>query len=527
MSRKVALFVASLCVITIPFAIGQFLLWDRYDASLLDAAPFWSDELYHWHQSATFSVAGFNGGFYTLDEIPARLDTFRFYAWGPFSYVIYGIIGAVLGFVLESYTLINAVVFALAIAVYIAIIRPDGRQLALLGVTLACFPPLLFYLPSIMQQVMFLGIAAVIAAGFARLFNNALSKTQITALALFIVIASLLRPTWAVLLLPLIVLARERRGLRQLIEAALVAGSIVIALSALFFVSAADFPHYRSGFISGEAGGLLATISSLLDYFAFNLSIVFSAGSTVAIGQRLQIYLLIALSLCVGVVLLWREWRGDDKHRTRLWEVAFHLFNLGGLALLSMTLHEIIDGRDYRVMAPHLFLSLLLLIAMRRWVVSIIMTLSLLALYVPALDGNALQQYDEWTQPRYNGIVREQYAQWQPLLEENLSYDPEATNPWCNTLVSSFYYVIPFAGDAGLIVAVPPGIGLSWAYTWVSEDFPTPARFQVPQQFKSRWLMLTDDDAAAWEARLNVREIVRVQNGALYENLDADCEDNE
>lgn len=523
MLRKIVYLLASLCVIAMPLIVNHLFLWGSYNATLLDAVPFWSDELYHWHQSATFSVAGFEGGYYTLDEVTPRWDIFRFYVWGPFSYPIYGSIGALAGFGLASYALINAIAFAFATALFIIITRPNWRQLALLAALLGSFVPLLLYLPSTMQQVLFLAIATILAAGFYQVITESLQRRHVVFFAIFIACAALLRPTWALLLLPLFALSRQKRGVRQLVEVGVVTVPLVLFLAVIFFFSAGDYPLYRSSFFDGGAGGWLSNVQGLIDYFSFNLSIIFTAGSTVAIAQRLQIYVLLLLLFGSGAFFLWRELQGDSKHRKRLWEIAFHLYNLGGLALLSMTLHEIVDGRDYRVMAPHLLLSLLLLIALKRWWLSVVMVVAMLALYVPVLDNNALDQYHEWTQPRYNGIVREQYAGWQPLLDEALSYDPNAENAWCNTLISSFYYVIPYAGDAGLIVAVPPGIGLSWAYTWVSEDFPTPERFRVPEQFKSRWLMLTDDDASAWQERLNVREMRRVQNGALYENLDADC----
>jgi len=525
MSQKILYPLIALLVVLVPLMVGSALLALVHQATIFDAAPFWSDELYHWHQSASFGAAGFESGYYTFDEQTARAPIFHYYAWGPFSYAIYGAFARFFGWELYSYTLVNIVLLAIATAYFIYALRLSWQQLGFLGLVLASFVPLIIYLPSSMQQLLHLAIATVLAVGFYRLLVQAVSWHFQLIFGGFILLAGLIRPTWAVFLLPALILARRQRSWRTIALAGGIAVPLILLVSGLFFVSAADFPHYRSGFISGGAGDFFDSALSLLQYVWFNLTII-GEGPLTAVGQRAQLLLLTVMIAFVGGRIVWQHRRGQQKlqasHITTLWEVAFHLFNLVGFYLLAIALHETIDGRDYRVLAPHLFLSLLLLIAFRRRWIPGIMLASMFALFLPVFESNAFDEYVQGTEPRFNGIIHEQYARWQAQLGDLVVYDPDAPNAWCNTVTTSFFYVIPYAGESGLLLAIDAGIGLSWAWDWQSNGFPVP-EFTVPQQFQSRYLMLTDDDFAAWQDRLNLRELLRVQNGALYDNQDAAC----
>jgi hypothetical protein len=213
--------------------------------------------------------------------------------------------------------------------------------------------------------------------------------------------------------------------------------------------------------------------------------------------------------------LLWQLRRGQRKAQDTtplLWEIAFHLFNLVGFYAIILVFHEVLDGRDYRVMAPQFLISLLVLVAMRRRTLVIVMVVASLMAF-PALWSILADK-----NPNFNGIGQAQLVHWQPIVAGAVVYDADALNAWCNTISMSEFYTRAFAGEAGLAMAIPPGIGLSWLYNWQGSD-----SFVVPTHIKARFVMLFHEDFENWQDHLHLRHIVDVHDGAIYDNLDSPC----
>ncbi len=512
MQRTILYVTLSLLVIAAPVIVVSLWLVVMHDATLLDHAPFWNDELYHWHQAATFAKTGFGGGYYTLNENIPLADFSHYYAWGAWIYVYYGLIGQITGWGLAAIQLINIVTFMLASAIFIAGTRPRWEPLLWFGAVLATFIPLLNYLPSSLLQLPNLAIALLLAGAFYHLLRRKVSLGFLVALTVFAMVAGLLRPTWTMLLFPAYVLAAEKRNLWTILRALLVSVPLTLLSAAAFYISAAPFPHFRTRIILGE-GSLFEKFLSYLDYIQQSF-IWMTEGHPTIIGQRLQILLLIVLVLVWGI-WQWRRSRGEPKllaDSTWFWEVALHLFNLIAFYGTTILLHETLGGHDYRVMAPHLFFSLVLLAAIRRRLLLAPMIASMVLL-LPA-------EFDIFRQkaPNFNGIVQEQYQHWQEEFDDVLVFDPDAESPWCNTVITAIFYVTPAQGEAGLLLAIDPGMGLSWYHDWDEAG-----RYSTPEEFNAQYLIMTDGEYENWGRDLNVRRIMPVQGGALYENLDSAC----
>lgn len=513
MNKSLLYILLSLLVIATPLIVVSVILAVQLDATLLDHAPFWNDELYHWHQSATFATAGFDGGYYTLNENIPLASFSHYYAWGAWVYVYYGIIGSIFGLPLNAIQFVNLATFMLASAVFIAGTRLKWEPLLWFGAVLTTFIPLLNYLPSSLLQLLNLAIAVLLAGAFYHLLRRRISWGFLIGLTIFALLAGLVRPTFTMFLFPAYVLAAEKRNLWAIIRALLFSVPLTLIAAAGFYISAAPFPHFRTRIILGD-GTLLEKISSYLDYIRQSF-IWMTEGHPTIIGQRVQILLLIVL-IIAWMIWQWRRSRGEPKlvsDSPWFWEAALHLFNLIAFYGTTILLHETLGGHDYRVMAPHLFFSLVLLAAFRRRALLIPMIASMLML-MPA----ELNQFREKA-PNFSGVVQQQYQNWQPILSEILVYDPAAENPWCNTLITSSFYITPAQGEAGLILGVDPGMGLSWYFDWDEEG-----RYSTPEDFNSRYLLMTPEEYTQWGNNLSLQEIVELQNGTLYENLDAGCE---
>lgn len=510
-NQKFTLIILSAFAISLPIIIVSLWVALHFEASLFDHAPFWNDEIYHWHQSATFAEVGFNGGYYSLDDNVPIAEFSHFYAWGAWVYVFYGTIGRLFGFPLNAIMLINIICFVAASVFFLAMLRPKGWHLFLFASVLATFIPLLIYLPSSMLQVLNLAIALVFAGGFTVLLKQTVSWRFILTMSIFAMLAGLIRPTYALFLFPIFVLAEEKRNLKTIFLAGIKAFPLVLIAALGFYLSAAPFPHFRTLLFLGEES-LLTKLSNFAAYIQQSL-IWLTTGEPTAIAQRLQIALLLILLIIWGIY----QWRKKIDLSWR-WELTLHLYNLLGFYVATIMFHETLGSHDYRVMSPHLFFSLLLLVAFRRrWIVGL-MVISMLATM-----PSAWEQY-HWKEPNFNGVVQQQWQDWEAETAI-LQYEPDAPSAWCNTVMTSAFYVLDPAGLPGMLLSIDAGLGLSWTVDWTFPDFEIviPERYQVPQIFQARYLILTDEDKEAWRERLNIRRIGNAPNGRIYINRDVAC----
>ena len=93
------------------------------------------------------------------------------------------------------------------------LIRPNSRQLVLVLLVLLTYWPLHLYLPVAMQEPFHYAVAILLAGIFYRLLvhEGAVPHWLLGAALVTIVGAALVRPTWAVLLLPLVTIVVEKR----------------------------------------------------------------------------------------------------------------------------------------------------------------------------------------------------------------------------------------------------------------------------------------------------------------------------
>lgn len=118
----------------------------------------------HWHQVATAIRAGLEGGYYTLCERPAPLETFHFYAWGPFPYLMYAIPGSLFGWGPYSLPVFNLTALTLALTFFCWAARLSRLQLVMLALILLTFWPGLLQYPLSMLETLHYALAVMLAA---------------------------------------------------------------------------------------------------------------------------------------------------------------------------------------------------------------------------------------------------------------------------------------------------------------------------------------------------------------------------
>lgn len=511
LKRRIFKWSAQGLIVLMPLWMTVFIIQFGFGFSLTDYVPTSSDEKFYWHQILTYREVGFEGGYYSRDERPPAAQFSRFYTKGPVFPMLYGQAARLFGWGDASGTLFNMVVMIAALGIFVFYVPLNNRQLALLALFLATFWPTWLYSHKIMQEAILDAVAILTATLFYYVLirRENLASGLKWSFAVFIFLTSLIRGgTWVIFLGPLFLIgARDKRLFPLFVE-----GVKSVVLAGLAFWTFGQFLSPASNFASDlptSRAGLRRVGTVIRD----NLSL-FNAGQPLWIVLRYQTLLSGLVALVGGLSTLWQGRRlaiqqwfvGRDQ---AFWEYAFHAVNLLGIIAANIILYDVLDWRDYRVIRPHLLVSVLLFIAFYRyrWVIAIIITN---AIFLLPFQGNFPTMWrqlneDNYTAPAVSPVLVDG-------LQEAIVYEASAPSGWCNTLL-----IIPTELIFELDVrAIPAGIGLSLT----NQNFDS---ITLPP--KSQYLLLDDSgyDDERIEA-LRLERLLDIPIGTLYKNLDANCD---
>ena len=179
-----------------------------------------------------------------------------------------------------------------------------------------------------------------------------------------------------------------------------------------------------------------------------------------------------------------------------------HILNLSLIVLLVLMLWQVGYSMDYRVVAPHLLLSLVLLAACGRGRVVAVMVLAGLLLTPSFLAA-------------YNNLAPPQFTDAQARIDAfaaqtagTLVYQAQG-DPWCNTILLP--QRTAFLLEA---LAIPAGIGLSF-------DNDITRRSEL----KSRYVMVDDESRDTLTGAFDLQFASTTAIGDLYRNAGISCAD--
>ena len=342
-----------------------------------------SDAIMYWHQIRTFAAVGFSGGYYTVGEETAAASFTHFYAWGPWYIALYGLIGKVVGWNLWSPMLFDVAAVTLALLGAVLLIRPNSRQLVLVLLVLLTYWPLHLYLPLAMQEPFHYAVAILVAGIFYRLVvhEGAVPHWLLGAALVMILGAGLVRPTWAVLLLPLATIMVEKRPhsrttrgsrFRQVFRdwPLLPACAVIAGIFLLHLYVAAPFPNRWTFDVQHLLRSPVAVLQNLVAVTTVQGITYLWPDFENPLWTLLR-YQALGIVLWMTVLAFrrpgheaeqvapgWQPWRRAER--------LTHVLNLALVVLLVVMLFDVALWRDYRIVAPHLLLSLLLMAACGR-----------------------------------------------------------------------------------------------------------------------------------------------------------------
>ncbi len=458
----------------------------------------YNDSLYNWRQVYTFSAVGFNGGYYTVNELPAPATFSHYYAHGPIFALIYGTIGRIAGWNLASPIILNALVITLSLVVLLTR-QPSSRQALLLIATTITVWPVLIYIPTSMMESLHQAGAIVIGALIWKLMADhcRMSPLNLGVLLGSVGILALMRPTWGVLFFPLLLMQLERRSLVGIIRAT---GLALLGFVIVFLANAAlsaPYPLMEQSLSSG--------IQARLDRLANNLAI-WGRGVPIEVAQRYLIGAILAI-----VMLLWAI-----RRRMFTAEGIFHLSNLGAPLVINLLFNDMAFYRDFRALAPHLLLSLIVLVACRRWYIPAAFA-AIQAVMIPEF----LLEYRATIEPQFAPGLIEDMIDFRDDMSSEIIYQPDAPSGWCNTLL----FVLENRGHRVLsippeLALIHPGVGLSF-YIGYWGDQP-PLRHPV----RSRYILLSSPNRAKIGNRIRLSLLHFTPIGVLYRNEQSACADS-
>ena len=481
--------------------------------------PVQSDAIMYWHQIKTFAAVGFSGGYYTVGEEAAAASFTHFYAWGPWFIALYGLIGKAVGWSLWSPMLFDVAAVTLALLGGLLLLRPNSRQLVLVLLVLLTYWPLHLYLPVAMQEPFHYAVAILLAGIFYRLLvhEGAVPHRLLGAALVMIVGAALVRPTWAVLLLPLVTIVVENRphgrstsGRRfsQVFRVwpMLAACGVVAGIFLLHLYVAAPFPNRWTFDVQLLLRSPVAVLQSLVAVTTVQVMAYLWPDFENPVWTLLR-YQALGIVLWMTVLAFRRpgheaEQVAPGRQPWRRAERLTHVLNLGLVVLLVVMLFDVEAWRDYRVVAPHLLLSLLLLVACGRTRVVAVAVLAGL-LFTPSF----LADYNEKAGRQFTDD-RARIDAFAEQTAGTLVYQPQS-DPWCNTILLP--QRTAFLPES---LVIPAGIGISFYFDNTS-----------PSELKSRYVMVDDESRKDLTEAFDLQFASATAIGDLYRNAGISCTD--
>jgi hypothetical protein len=379
--------------------------------------------------------------------------------------------------------LVNIAIVSLAAFAWVRA-TPAGTSAPALLV-LATFWPLLLYLPTNMQEPTHFAIAFLVALAIDR--NDGGSRMTHVWTAILLIVAALIRPSWILMVLPLAWRRARRRGAPAIAALlALTLGAAAAAWTAFDFVAAPSPQNSRTltrAWVEspGDALAAFTEIASrnVRQYVAWS-------------EEPPQIVLRYFIAFFVAILAV-RCLSGRPRSSTDGRALETALLAIVPVLLLVVLAGEVESWRDFRVLAPHLLVALLVLVAhgqWERWLWAA--TLVLLPVYY---DGFEAFHRDRFTTSA-DGIaaIHDATATTMPYVA--------GAPPWANTVtVHSDLLQFPLLG-------LPRGIGLSYVFDW--SNLATPVR--------SRYLLLRPSDEEQLRSRVRLTPIGSTPLGTLYRN---------
>ena len=467
-----------------------------------------NDQVVYFLSSQAFSKAGFNAGYFTMDEEPARASFSHFDPHGPVFPMLYGTLARCVGLSYTSGPIFNVVLLSAALAAWCLLVRPGQALVLWTAVLFLTYWPYYAFVYSWMQETMHLAIAVVLAGLFTAILNRRPYSESVsfrTAAVMFVCAAAMLRISWALMLPPLCVLFLRRLTWKSIVVASAASAAGILTLMAVFRWICAPYSNIPTAYMMNKLLTLDVDPSVLLQLVWSNVERLTrwdSALESLVIDQNSTILIVAGAATAIAFMLRSGRWQwlrpAGESLANRPGEALFCCYNQAVITLATVTTYYVGNGGGLRIFSTHSLLGILIAASARQRYLRLLFFAVLafnVMMWRPCLGtvGNLT---------RDSFISRSKVEGFREMIRGALDFDPKAT-PWDNTVLVD-RYPPDFAG-------MTPGIGVSLITR--RESFSRP---------KSRYIIASPVTIA--RSKTNVRLLRKLPgvSGELFSFTDAD-----
>ena len=322
--------------------------------SVFNSVPCWSDELAYWHEILSLSQKGFDFGYYSMNELLPKYLSFGSHGFGSVS--VYALFGKIFGWKTYSIVIANAFFLSLAFLFLNLQVKLPSKKLLVILAFCVTYTPLILFSPTSMTELLNYSVL-IVYFGLLYVYFKQSRKSLLLFLLVFCTTISFVRIIYIILFLPL--LFKRNKDFKFDLKF-LVYFICWILFSALLFIFNNLFiSPYPDSFLNEllSCSGFSEFVSNFVVHFIQNSLNLFNPVSE----NPLQV---LGRYFCVFVCVICLIKSNLIQTRFKKIETAYFVvfLILFLFLLINIAAYDVFDWRDYRVMAPVLFGSVLFLI---------------------------------------------------------------------------------------------------------------------------------------------------------------------
>jgi len=407
--------------------------------SVFNSVPCWSDELAYWHEVLSFSQKGLDFGYYSMNEVLPTFFSFGTHGFGAVT--VYAMFGKIFGWKAYSLVIANTFFMSLAFLLLITLIKISNKSLLLICVFCLTYTPLILFSATSMTELLNFSVL-IMYFGLLQMYMKREGKKWPVILVLFCTAISCIRIIYIILFLP--VLFKRNQKFKFDLKF-LILFVLWIAYSGLLFVLNNHFVSpYPDSFLYElfSSNSIPDFVSNFVSHFAENTLNLINPVSENIIQVLQRYFLLIFILIClVKSNIIQSKFKKIEIDYFSVFLILF-LF-----LLVNIAAYDVFDWRDYRVLAPVLFGSILYLILNEKSpvIVSSIVfnTIGIVFLLISPQVVESFQT-GRYSKPLGN-----------PLLNR-IEYTAHPISRFYNTLVIQQL-------NTNTVLNIPAGIGISYS----------------------------------------------------------------
>jgi len=469
-----------------PIIVTIILIREGYTKGINDFHPAWSDEVLNFQQISSFKEVGLNNGYFTFEEKLAKSKNLQYGTHGPIFTIIYGGLSKIIGWSKSTGIFFNFFFIFVSSFFSLLLLKPNiKQQIAFLLFILLSYP-LLFYMPTLMQESLLHALFILSGAILIRLIKDK-NSTWILKIILIILITviCLIRISAIIFLPPVIYFLKSNRTKEWFFLSLVLSAIISLLFYGLFSQWTSPYPDWFFLEVTKNGSTIFEKATILFQNALFNLRSYFSLEEP---NQAIEILLRFQyIAITIHTLVLSRK-------RDPIFLTSAYILIVSFLILII--LYDVTRFRDYRFSSPIFFVSLLVLIFNDTEYKKLIVSFFILLLISTSGMARTFTDYYIFSHANQFSYDWDSNGQFYADPISKLKYTKE-NDPWCNSLATPY-----ISGE--YYKNLQPGIGLNIILYPQQIEGPIKSYYIfAPSEYIEKW-RLTKDCEILFEDDINV-----------------------